>query len=339
MGRDVAIDASDLPAYANGQRFVSKGGRERERFSDPDASWGHHSAVSTRKGGGYYGYKVDAAVCTRTGLPVAWNVRSARANESRFAAPLMDAARARGFAVETCAMDKGYDLNAIHDACEDRDCRPIMPLRETPAVKRGDHQPPTCEHGEWRFAGSDFNRKVSKWRCPAGECKPASRWVKADRLHPLIPRESPRFWKLYKGALPSNASSDASRTSGRYCHSAYVAWIGSSFMLTRRSSPSSPALSPEHEPHRWPRSGLFSGCAVRPDRRLSLANRHRRLPGGDRHPLRVFRVRGRVPRCPRLGNHWGRCRTAVALKLGNVAHFETTSALSLAERKASSWLP
>jgi hypothetical protein len=34
MGKDVAIDASDLPAYANGQRFVSKGGRERapERF-------------------------------------------------------------------------------------------------------------------------------------------------------------------------------------------------------------------------------------------------------------------------------------------------------------------
>ncbi len=57
LGRDVAIDASDLPAYANGQRFVSKGGRERERFSDPDASWGHRSAVSTRKGGGFYGYR------------------------------------------------------------------------------------------------------------------------------------------------------------------------------------------------------------------------------------------------------------------------------------------
>ena len=41
FGRDLAIDASDLPAYANGQRYVSKGGRERERFSDPDASWGH----------------------------------------------------------------------------------------------------------------------------------------------------------------------------------------------------------------------------------------------------------------------------------------------------------
>jgi hypothetical protein len=54
-GRNIAVDGSDLPAYANGQRFVSKGGRERapEEYSDPDASWGHRSAVSTRKGGGF----------------------------------------------------------------------------------------------------------------------------------------------------------------------------------------------------------------------------------------------------------------------------------------------
>jgi Transposase DDE domain len=74
-----------------------------------------------------------------------------------------------------------------------------MPLRQTPAVARGDHKPPCCEHGEWRFAGSDSKRRASKWRCPTGECKPASRWVKADRLHPLIPRETPRWRKLYKG--------------------------------------------------------------------------------------------------------------------------------------------
>ncbi len=70
-GRDLAIDASDLPAYANGQRYLSKNGPERERFSDPDASWGHRSAISTRKGGGFYGYKLSAAVCARTDLPVA----------------------------------------------------------------------------------------------------------------------------------------------------------------------------------------------------------------------------------------------------------------------------
>jgi hypothetical protein len=62
-GVDIAIDGSDIPAYANGQRYVSKGGKERERFSDPDATWGHRSAISTRKGGGYSG---RAAATTAT---------------------------------------------------------------------------------------------------------------------------------------------------------------------------------------------------------------------------------------------------------------------------------
>jgi Transposase DDE domain len=199
MGRDVSIDASDLPAYANGQRYVSKGGRERERFSDPDASWGHRSAVSTRKGGGFYGYRVHAVVCARTDLPLAWEVSTAASHESNYVAPLLDAMSERGFAAETCALDKGYDVGPIYEACEDRGCRPIIPLRETTAVKRGDHKPPRCEHGEWRFAGSDSKRGASKWRCPTGGCKPASQWIKADRLHPLIPRETPRWRKLYKG--------------------------------------------------------------------------------------------------------------------------------------------
>jgi len=128
FGRDLAIDASDMPAYANGQRYLSKNGPERKRYSDPDASWGHRSAVSTRKGGGFYGYKVHAAVCARTDLPVAWQVESARAHESSFATGLLDAAKDRGFAAETTALDMGYDTEAIHAGCEARDSRPIIPL-------------------------------------------------------------------------------------------------------------------------------------------------------------------------------------------------------------------
>src|SRR6266702_4504109 len=114
FGRDVAIDASDLPAFANGQRYVSKGGLERQRYSDPDASWGHRSAISTRKGGGFYGYKIHAAVCARTGLPLAWRIETARRQESLYLAPLLDAAIARGFEPETCAADKGYDNSRVY---------------------------------------------------------------------------------------------------------------------------------------------------------------------------------------------------------------------------------
>jgi len=203
MGTNVAIDGSDLPAYANGQRFLSKNGPERERYSDPDASWGHRSAVSTRKGGGYYGYKVHAAVCVATGLPLAWTVETASAAETNFALGLIDATRERGFDPRTAIMDKGYDNGPIHDGCMDRDICPVTPLRQTGRVKAGDANAPTCEHGEWTFAGADYKRKATKWRCPTGECQPASVWIKADRLHPLIPRHTKRSCDLYssRGAV------------------------------------------------------------------------------------------------------------------------------------------
>jgi len=51
----------------------------------------------------------------------------------------------------------------------------------------------------WTFAGADAKRNATKWRCPTRECAPASCWIKADRLHPLIPRETTRWRDLYRG--------------------------------------------------------------------------------------------------------------------------------------------
>jgi len=104
----------------------------------------------------------------------------------------------RGFSPETAAMDKAFDTNAIHDGCEQRGVRPVVPF-----VPRGTNarppDVPECKHGRWTFAGADFTRGATKWRCPTSECKPKSRWVKASRHSPLIPRETKRFRSLYKG--------------------------------------------------------------------------------------------------------------------------------------------
>jgi len=100
-------------------------------------------------------------------------------------------------------MDRGYDAEVIYDETESRHMRPVVPLRHTPAVKAGKAKPPTCDHGTWTFAGSDTKRGASKWRCPTGECAPASVWVKAGRLHTLIPRGTRRWKSLYhqRGAV------------------------------------------------------------------------------------------------------------------------------------------
>src|SRR5437588_11213264 len=58
---------------------------------------------------------------------------------------------------------------------------------------------PTCEHGTWTFAGANYKRRATQWRCPTGECSPKSAWVKADRLRPIVPRETRRWRDLYYG--------------------------------------------------------------------------------------------------------------------------------------------
>ena len=124
------MDQEEAPAYANGQRFIYNGGPERQTYSDPDASWGHRSAVSTRKGGGFYGYRIHAAVCAVTGLPLAWQVETARSHESNYVASLLDAVRARGFTTATVAMDMGYDNGRVYAECADRAVVPVIPLRK-----------------------------------------------------------------------------------------------------------------------------------------------------------------------------------------------------------------
>ncbi len=198
LGDHVAIDGSDLPAYANGQKFLFNHGPERQRYSDPDASWGHRSAIATRKGGGFYGYKVHAVVDAHSGLPLSWVVATARDAEVPVVPGLLDKLAGYGIRPAVAIADKGYDVAPFYDGCEARGIHPVVPLRETPFVKAGKAAPPKCDHGVWIFAGSDAKRGAAKYRCPSGECSPASVWVKADRLHTLIPRETAKWKTLYR---------------------------------------------------------------------------------------------------------------------------------------------
>lgn len=93
-------------------------------------------------------------------------------------------------------MDKSYDIRAIYEGCEDRDVRPIIPLRQTPASRRTGTR---RRRASTASGGSPEPTTAAKWRCPTGECNLAFHWIKAERLFPLMPRETPRWRKLYTG--------------------------------------------------------------------------------------------------------------------------------------------
>jgi hypothetical protein len=197
MGREVAVDATDMPAYSNGQKFGEAGPRTGP-VSDVDAGWGIRMAISTRGKEKFFGHKLHLAACVRTGLPLAWLTVSGNRQETLFVLRLLDSVRARGFAPEVCVLDKAFDHNANYDGCHDRGCRPVIAMREEKkTTKKRPSGPPRCEHGLWKFGGADMRRRAAKWRCPTGECRPASKWVKADRFNTVIPRETKRWRRLY----------------------------------------------------------------------------------------------------------------------------------------------
>ena len=225
MGTDLAIDGSDLPAYANGHRDLPNG-KPREHYADPDASWGHRSAISTRKGGGFYGYKVHAAVCTKTNLPLAWHVASACDSEHEHMPSLLDTAIRRGFTPGTCALDKGYDGSAMYAACESRDVRPVIPLKQTVTWSTGCTSPrrvrtasgasPGPTSSGARRSGAARPGRASPRACgsrPTG-CTPSSRAPPTGGRRSTAP-----------GSL-SSVSSVSSSTSGACCRCGSVACPG-----------------------------------------------------------------------------------------------------------------
>lgn len=87
------------------------------------------------------------AICTKTELPLAWTVRAASEPEQAEVPGMLDSVIGRGFAPGVAVLDKGYDGQPMHTACESRDIRPVIALKETPNVRAGKHKPPTCDHG------------------------------------------------------------------------------------------------------------------------------------------------------------------------------------------------
>jgi len=100
-------------------------------------------------------------------------------------------------ACKTAATHNGYDLG-----------RCTTPAKNAASGRSSAPQPPPWSAATTARPSAstaldvrrvDPKRGWSTWRCPSGACRPASRWVKADRLRPLVPRETPRSKSLHYG--------------------------------------------------------------------------------------------------------------------------------------------
>ena len=164
FGRDVAIDASDLPAFANGSGTSARTARSASGSATRTPPGGTAPPSARATGGGFYGYKLHAAVCTRTGLPLAWRVETARRHESLFVAPLLDAApRSRLQARDVSRWTRATTTPASTPSARSAACDPVIPLRGAKAKQ------------------------------------PALPLALGGRLFPRIPRHTQRFRDLYRG--------------------------------------------------------------------------------------------------------------------------------------------
>jgi Transposase DDE domain len=172
-----------MSAYGNGQRFLYHHGAGWQAHSYPDAFYGHRSAVSTRKGGGFDGYKIHGAVCTVTACRPRGESRRARGasrcTRHRCSARYALAASIRG----TVAMDRGYDNNRVYDECRVRGIAPVIPLRngriqpDTP-IKRG-----TPEWGAIYKRRTAVEREFGRLKHTYGLAMLRVRGIERVRLH------------------------------------------------------------------------------------------------------------------------------------------------------------
>jgi Transposase DDE domain len=123
---------------------------------------------------------------------------SQRGRALAWAVGILDEIQRRGLNLGYCVADKAYDSEASYQGCERRGVRPIIAIRETKKVKLGMTEPPICPHGVWVFVGAEYDRGITKYRCPTGECRPAAKRFPASRLRPLIPHHTERWEKLYR---------------------------------------------------------------------------------------------------------------------------------------------
>ncbi len=216
-GRAVAIDSSDIPAYANSRRHQP---------IDADAAWGYRTPKNGVPGGSskgelFFGYKLHALCDAYYGHPLAWSILPANVNDSPQLPPLMDRLADQHPYLPTRFLmgDKGYDglsnyryLDERRNVGGERVLSVILMRYTDRNGLYSSHGRPFClGKREMEYVRTDRG-KGHLFRCPDGGCSllTESPWLgpcqqehhenwQGDRLRKVgrLPRGSPRWHLLY----------------------------------------------------------------------------------------------------------------------------------------------
>ena len=141
-------------------------------------------------------------MCARTDLPIAWTVRTARTHESSVVSDLLTTIKTRGFVPETAALDKGYDVKPVYDACEQSSWVAAdhpAPSRPLPSSSGAQHLSPDVRAWHLDVRRSRLPAQADEMALPYRRMLAQEPLAEGQsRLHPLVPRETPRWRSLYR---------------------------------------------------------------------------------------------------------------------------------------------
>jgi len=124
-GEVVALDGTAIKAYSQRSRDNKTG------KSDPEAR------VGRARRGFILGYKVHAACCTGSELPLAFMVASCNMNEKLFIKPLLDKLKGLGVNFKAVLADAQYNSSKIREDVKRFGAEPVIPYRRSSKLKNG----------------------------------------------------------------------------------------------------------------------------------------------------------------------------------------------------------
>jgi hypothetical protein len=124
-GKMVALDGSAIKAFSQRSLDNKTGKSDRE------------ARVGRARRGFVLGYKVHAACCTSSELPLAFTVAPCNMNEKLFAKPLLEKLKKYGVKFKNVLADAQYDSSKVREAVKQFDAEPVIPYRRSSKVKNG----------------------------------------------------------------------------------------------------------------------------------------------------------------------------------------------------------